>query len=72
MCHQITIGTELRYQRQDPVNKLFQLLGHSKCTELLKLDEFLLCNILLGNNTETEYPVNILSVSGAFLLKCRL
>jgi hypothetical protein len=40
LCHQITICTELRYQRQDLVNKLFQLLGHSKCTELLQLDEF--------------------------------
>jgi len=72
LCHQITICTELRYQRQDLVNKLFQLLGHSKCTELLQLDEFQLCNILLGNDTEAEYPVNILSVSGAFLLNCRL
>ena len=62
----------LCHQRQDLVNKLFQLLGHSKCTELLQLDEFLLCNILLGNDTEAEYPVNILSVSGAFLLNYRL
>jgi hypothetical protein len=30
----------LCHQRQDLVNKLFQLLGHSQCTELLQLDEF--------------------------------
>ena len=43
-----------------------------KWIELLQLDEFQLCNILLGNDTEAENAVNILSVNGAFLLDCRL